>query len=529
MDDEEKHKKLYDANSAMDVYEFVSNSDDNQVYAEGKWCGKNWIGGGKKPNNDANIKLKQANIKLKQDTAKILENIKLLEGMTESEKHLIVTLGLQNFKMIEEYLKSKQTSMENGKLDINLIQSDVHRKDQEKIADLTEKCTKSEKKVVELNETVITLQNTLKDANKTINDKSVMFWDVRGTIMKEMEEKQLKQDEYYKSVINEQKQRVSELIEQNKGCLKLREDYTNSEVKIRTEQLLNQLNDTQKELKYMKDLHESKEKGMIWEKDLLPSLEEINTNDYAGMYEVTHVGQKKGGMGDFLFRNKTTNNTFLVDMKNNLPHKPVTNIDRDKFNKDIISNDVKGGVMVARNRITNKKHLEKETIGGKTLLYMSNTTEPKQIFWGVNALEESISDGDNAGDKLCQVKDRMEKEYVLKCKDINKLERKLKRAKEDKTEHMDFYKLLFGENIETKDCDIVQSETIEKKIIDYDELENNRVVKGRRTKYYLAYTDNGIERLQYFSSNSARVKKINSLEEKKMKGKVIKIETETES
>ena len=419
--------------------------------------------------------------------------------------------------------------MEKGKLDINWIQSDLYREDHEKIADLTEKCTINDKKVIELKEMVETLQNTLKDANKTINDKEMMLWDVRSTITKEMEEKQLKQDEYYKSVINEKTQRVSELIEQNKGLLKLREDYTNSEVKIRTEQIMNQLNDTRKEIKYMKDLHESKEKGMNWEKDLLPLLEQINTNDYAGMYEVTHVGQKKGGMGDFLFRNKTTNNTFLVDMKNNLPHKPVTNIDRDKFNKDIISNDVKGGVMVARNRITNKKHIEKETIGGKTLLYMSNTTEPKQIFWGINALEESISDGDNAGDKLCQVKDRMEKEYVLKCKDINKLERKLKREKEEIKEHAEFYKLLFGENIETKDCDIVQSETIEKKIIDYDDLEKDRVVKGRRSKYYLAYTDNDIKRIQYFSSNSARVKKINSLEEKKMKGKVIKIDTETES
>jgi hypothetical protein len=318
-------------------------------------------------------------------------------------------------------------------------------------------------------------------------------------------------------------------MEQNKILLNFREEYMTTQVKIRTEQITNELNDTRKEIKYMKDLHESKEKGMNWEKDLLPLLEEINTNDYAGMYEVTHVGQKKGGMGDFLFRNKTTNNTFLVDMKNNLPHKPVTNIDRDKFNKDIISNDVKGGIMVARNRITNKKHLEKETIGGKTLLYMSNTTEPKQIFWGINALEESISDGGNAGDKLCQVKDRMEKEYLLKCKNSNKLERKLKREKEEIKEHAEFYKLLFGENIETKDCDIVQSETIEKKIIDYDDLEKDRVVKGRRSKYYLAYTDNNIERLQYFSSNSARVKKINSLKEKKKDGKVIKIETETES
>ena len=466
---------------------------------------------------------------VQEDIAKMLENIKLPEDMTKDDLELVLKLGLENFKTIGEHIKSKQTLMEKGKLDINWIKSDLYREDHEKIAILTEKCTISEKKVIELNETVVTLQNTLKDAHKTINDKEMLIWDVRGTITKEMEEKQLKQDEYYKSLINEKTQRVSEVMEQNKILLNFREEYMTTQVKIRTEQIMNELNDARMEIKYMKDLHESKEKGMNWEKDLLPLLEEINTNDYAGMYEVTHVGQKKGGMGDFLFRNKTTNNTFLVDMKNNLPHKPVTNIDRDKFNKDIISNDVKGGVMVARNRITNKKHLEKETIGGKTLLYMSNTTEPKLIFWGINALEESISDGDNAGDKLCQVKDRMEKEYVSKCKDINKLERKLKREKEEIREHAEFYKLLFGENIETKDCDIVQSETIEKKIIDYDELENNRVVKGRRSKYYLAYTDNDIKRLQYFSSNSARVKKINSLEEKKMKGKVIKIDTETES
>ena len=274
----------------------------------------------------------------------------------------------------------------------------------------------------------------------------------------------------------------------------------------------------------MKDLHEVKKRVG---KDLLPLLEEINTNDYAGMYEVTHVGQKKGGMGDFMFRNKTTNNMFLVDMKNNLPHKPVTNIDRDKFNKDIVSNDVKGGMMVARNRITSKKPYETETIGGKRVLYISNMIEPRQIFWGITTLDENDSDEDNAGDKLCQVKDRMEKEYVIKCRDSNKLERKLKRKKEEIKEHAEFYKLLFGENIETKDCDIVQSDTIEKKVIDYDELEKDRKIKGKRSKYYLEYTDKEVKTVQYFASNHARSQKIKSLEKKQLKGDVIKIETES--
>lgn len=466
---------------------------------------------------------------VQEDIAKILENIKLPEDMTKDDLGLVLKLGLENFKTIGEHIKSKQTLMEKGKLDINWIKSDLYREDHEKIADLTEKCTISEKKVIELNETVEMYATRLKDAYKTINDKEILIWDVRGTITKEQEEKGLKDKEYFKSLINEKTQQVLELMEQNKILLNFREEYMTTQVKIRTEQIMNELNDTRMEIKYMKDLHESKEKGMNWEKDLLPLLEEINTKNYAGMYEVTHVGQKKGSMCDIMFRNKITNNMFLVDMKNNQPHKPVTNIDRDKFNKDILSNDVKGGIMVARNRITNKKHLEKETIGGKIFLFMANTTEPEQIFWGINALEESISDGDNAGDKLCQVKDWMENLYFADKKEIDKLKRAVKR-REEKTNHIaEFYKGLFNENIETKDCDIVQSETIEKKIIDYDDLEKDRVVKGRRSKYYLEYTDNDIKRLQYFSSNSAKIKKINSLKEKKKDGKVIKIETETES
>ena len=471
---------------------------------------------------------------VQEDIAKMLENIKLPEDMTKDDLELVLKLGLENFKTIGEHIKSKQTLMEKGKLDINWIKSDLYREDHERIADLTEKCTINDKKVIELKETVETLQNTLKDANNKINDKEMLIWDIRGTITKEMEEKLLKDQEYYKSLINEKTEqlsekskRESELIEQNNSLLKFREEYMTTQVKIRTEQIMNELNDTRKEIKYMKDLHESKEKGMNWEKDLLPLLEEINTNDYAGMYEVTHVGQKKGGMGDFMFRNKTTNNMFLVDMKNNLPHKPVTNIDRDKFNKDIVSNDVKGGMMVARNRITSKKPYETDTIGGKRVLYISNMIEPRQIFWGINTLDENDSDGDNAGDKLCQVKDRMEKEYVLKCKDSNKLERRLKRTKEEIKEFSEFYKLLFGENIETKDCDIVQSETIEKKVIDYDELEKDRTIKGKRSKYYLEYTDKELKIVQYFASNHARSQKIKSLEKKQLKGDIIKIETES--
>ena len=471
---------------------------------------------------------------VQEDIANMLENIKLPEDMTKDDLELVLKLGLENFKTIGEHIKSKQTLMEKGKLDINWIKSDLYREDQERIADLTEKCTINDKKVIELKETVETLQNTLKDANNKINDKEMLIWDIRVTITKEMEEKLLKDQEYYKSLINEKTEqlsekskRESELMEQNNSLLKFREEYMTTQVKIRTEQIMNELNDTRMEIKYMKDLHESKEKGMNWEKDLLPLLEEINTNDYAGMYEETHVGQKKGGMGDFMFRNKTTNNMFLVDMKNNLPHKPVTNIDRDKFNKDILSNDVKGGIMVARNRITSKKHFEAETIGGKRVLYISNMIEPRQIFWGINTLEENNSDGDNAGDKLCQVKDMMEKEYVVKCKDSNKLERKMKRKREEIKEFAEFYKVLFGENIETKDCDIVQSETIEKKVIDYEELEKDRTIKGKRSKYYLEYTDKEVKIVQYFASNHARTQKIKSLEKKQLKGDIIKIETES--
>ena len=116
---------------------------------------------------------------VQEDIAKMLENIKLPEDMTKDDLELVLKLGLENFKTIGEHIKSKQTLMEKGKLDINWIKSDLYREDHEKIADLTEKCTISEKKVIELNETVETLQNTLKDATlsfrKSVKDKSFDF------------------------------------------------------------------------------------------------------------------------------------------------------------------------------------------------------------------------------------------------------------------------------------------------------------------------------------------------------------------
>ena len=42
-------------------------------------------------------------------------------------------------------------------------------------------------------------------------------------------------------------------MEQNNSLLKFREEYMTTQVKIRTEQIMNELNDTRKEIKYMKD------------------------------------------------------------------------------------------------------------------------------------------------------------------------------------------------------------------------------------------------------------------------------------
>jgi len=64
---------------------------------------------------------------VQEDIAKMLENIELPEDMTKDDLELVLKLGLENFKTIGEHIKSKQTLMEKGKLDIKWIKSDLYR------------------------------------------------------------------------------------------------------------------------------------------------------------------------------------------------------------------------------------------------------------------------------------------------------------------------------------------------------------------------------------------------------------------
>ena len=67
--------------------------------------------------------------------------------------------------------------------------------------------------------------------------------------------------------------------------------------------------------------------------------------------------------------------------------------------------------------------------------------------------------------------------------------------------------------------DKVENKNNKKNIIDFEEIEEDCKVIGKRTKYYLKYNKNGENTVQYFQNNYRKNIKINNL--KKYKNTII--------
>ena len=57
-------------------------------------------------------------------------------------------------------------------------------------------------------------------------------------------------------------------------------------------------------------------------------------------------------------------------------------------------------------------------------------------------------------------------------------------------------------------------EKTSEEIINFDEMEKDRQIIGKRSKYYLIFEEKGENKLQYFINNYQRNRKLKSLENK---------------
>jgi hypothetical protein len=483
------------------------------------------------------------------------------DDLSDGDRVLIIRLGLIQFLSCRDHYMSTLVTRGNAKINVNYIKSGLSLEEEkrrgESLEILGRELEKEREKVLEINKKLLDVKTAgvqeiwvarndamkeveenkqieleemrgkVKEANGQIGELNKELWTIRNKVIAEYNEKNTNEVEGHKDQIkslNSQLEKCEidrcKLREQSYNIVAFRDEYVKREVEIQMEEKNKELKEKEKRIKSLSDLYESAEKGVNWENELGPKFDERNTKVYGGKWDIKRVGQQFGGMGDFMFMNKGTGNKYMVDLKNNLAHNPVTNIDRDKFVKDIKNNEVNGGIMVAKNNITNKGLFERDSIGDKMGIYISKFSNIDLLFQTLELLEAMYIDEDNDIEKLGQIKTHMEEAY-------NKLtlrSKKMKKAEKELENELGcsriLYKSIFGGDIETVNCKVGMSKTVKSDIIiDYEELEKGRTIKGERSRYFVEWEVGGKKMLYYVGSNYAIKMKIQSLEKVKKKGR----------
>tara|TARA_B100000902_G_scaffold396797_1_gene458783 strand:+ start:411 stop:1610 length:1200 start_codon:yes stop_codon:yes gene_type:complete len=325
--------------------------------------------------------------------------------------------------------------------------------------------------------------------------------------------------QYYKTKIEKSEN-------ERESLLKIFENNVNMRVSETVKGYKERIVELEKKNKYYYDLYIVKEKGINYEEELGDLLKEYNTKYFNDVWKITHVGQLLSGKGDFNMYHKDLKCNILLDMKNNLSHKPVTNIDIEKFRKDVFRNESNfvAGIMIANNNICTKKCFEFEKVKDKFLLYISNY-DKKNIGFLYSILNIIIERIDEKSNKIDEndIKNAMKEQYIF-LKNMLSSNNKQKRKIEEKIEGLiNKYKQYFKDDLEinTEKTKVLQKKD-EEMIVDFEKLEEGRKKVGKRSKYWLIYDKNGKETVQYFQGNHTKNKKLEKLE--KMNQKIIKID-----
>ena len=253
------------------------------------------------------------------------------------------------------------------------------------------------------------------------------------------------------------------------------------------------LNDKEIEIIRIKKLHESNNKGTLLENEVLKKCIDYNNliNNVWDIIDTSKLGHK----GDIQFKNRYTNNKFLVDLKNYTS--AVQKVEIEKIKKDIINkdNNVDGGILISTNKISGKMDWDEEVIEGKKVVYISNfkMSDIGMIFRELNRLVDimSVKIEDNNKEEI--INDNIESYKKLKkmAADINELLNNKKKL----------HRKLTNSDIEV---DIQKKSKKSNKKTDYNLIEVGFKRDGRRSKYYCKYdNENGTKIIKYFGSENS--------------------------
>lgn len=359
-----------------------------------------------------------------------------------------------------------------------------------------------------------------KELKQKLEEKENKYLSLHESIYEKIEEKV----KYFKDQIfqlNNEKQKILEIFNNN----------LEKEVKTKTLHYESKIQELEKKVNYYYNLYVDINKGSFYEKDLYEKLEEYNNKKLNNIWRITHVGNYSEKC-DFQFRNKDNGYIILLDTKNNTTNKPVAKGDIDKFIRDVNNkeNNAVGGILLANDAICNKKSYEMNIINKKVTIYISyfSFTNVEFIFTTLDIIMEMHKVNTTTIDNE-YVKKNLIEDYKFIKERVNNNNCERKKLEQRLREISDRYFNTFNDDIELslsqKGKKIIAQNMTNTKIVDFEELEKERLIIGKRSKYYLQFSKDDEKVIQYFQSNYPREKKIQQLKKQANKNKTIIVET----
>lgn len=365
---------------------------------------------------------------------------------------------------------------------------------------------------------------TVKQTNRSLRENIEELNNKLYTIRNEEREKGENNLEYFKTQLelaNKEKSKIIDLYKSN----------VDTEVNNKTDHLKKQIEELKTKNDYYYKLYVDTSKGKNYEEELYPNMLDYNDKYLNSMWTITHVGSVLSEKTDFHFKHKGLNLTILLDTKNNLSTNPVANT--SNFVRDITKKETNaiGGIMLANGNICNKKKFELNKINDKFLVYVSEFKRDNISY--IFSLLDMIIDFSQVKDSNLDkniLKKMLKQNYKNEQANLENLEKNKKSILKNIQNIVDDYNIYFKEDIEMeiKNEEVNSSSTRVKEktseeIVNFDEMEKDKEIIGKRSKYYLVYEEKGKSKVQYFINNYQRNRKLKSLENKNKDEKIITI------
>lgn len=431
----------------------------------------------------------------------------------DTEKIQIINIGKFIYDKYKSFFKEKY----NNNIDLN--------KEFEEI--------KYNNEIIEKNKFLLNEINILKEEHQVeknnnnnyyenkIKDYQSQYNNLLNEKNKELKEERERLLKYQENQLNIYNCQLEKLNEEKKNIIENFNERIKEDVIKETKYLKDEIKELKNKNDYYYNLYVDKNKGKLYEEILYNSLTNINNNKLNNIYEINYIGSALSEKTDFQIYNKISKTIILLDTKNNITSKPVGKIDIDKFIHDVtlIENNAIGGILLANNKISGKSNYELIRNNDKIFIYVSNFSfDNVEFIFTLIEIIETLNSENNNNYNIEIIKNDYIDSYVFLKERINNLNNEKRKVNNQLNTLGQKYFSIYKQDIEieisknNKTTTNKENNNNNNEVLNFDELEKDRIVIGKRTKYYLQFEENNQKKIQYFSNNNPKNKKIKQLE-----------------